>query len=277
MNGLTILSHSFRQVTGNLGMAIRVSGWLVAICVIGGGMLVSTQPEWLNAALNQNMEGMADASSNSGGSAGLVLLLTLAVTVFLFWSVSLVAIVWHRFILLEEIPQGIIPYRKEFRIGRYFWLGVGISLLAGLVVVLVSGILGAAFGPFLVSSMQGMAGGQGSGMVGIGFLMGLLVGTIVAVLYLRMALVLPAVALDDSLTIRQAWGDTSGHTWAIVGLALALAFINMVVPMVINLAFGEMFWVSLAAMGLYQWFYFMLSISILSTLYGHIVQKREVH
>jgi hypothetical protein len=27
----------------------------------------------------------------------------------------------------------------------------------------------------------------------------------------------------------------------------------------------------------FQWFYFMLNISILSTLYGHIVQKREVY
>lgn len=273
MNGLTILAHSFRQVTGNLGMAIKVSGWLVAIYVIGGAVLMSTMPEWLDAALDQNLQGMTDASEISGGSVGLVLLLTLAAIVFLFWSVSLVAIVWHRYILLEEIPQGVIPYRADFRIGRYFWLGVGISLLAALVVGMVSGILGMIFGPFFMSSMQGVA----EGAVGVAFLMGLIIGTIVAVLYLRMALVLPAVALDDSLTIGQAWEKTSGHTGAIIGLALALAFINMVVPMVISLAFGELVWVNLAFMGLYQWFYFMLGISILSTLYGHIVQKREVY
>jgi len=271
MNGLTILAHSFRQVTGNLGMAIKVSGWLVAIYVIGGAALMSIMPEWLDAALDQDMQGMTDASDISGGSAGLVLLFTLAAVVFLFWSVSLVAIVWHRYILLEEIPQGVIPYRKDFRIGRYFWLGVGISLLAALVVGLVSGILAMAFGPLFMSSIQS------SGMVGAAFLMGLVTGTIVAVLYLRMALVLPAVALDDNLTIGQAWEATSGHTREIIGLALALAFINMVVPMVINLAFGESVWINLAFMGLYQWFYFMLGISILSTLYGHIVQKREVY
>ncbi|HIP24355.1 MAG TPA: hypothetical protein EYG79_12295 [Rhodobacteraceae bacterium] len=216
---------------------------------------------------------MTDAVDLTGASVGLVLLLILVATVFLFWSVSLVAIVWHRYILLEEIPQGVIPYRADFRIGRYFWLGVGISLLAALVVGILSGILGMIFGPLFMNSMQGVA----SGAAGVGFLMGLLVGTIVAVLYLRMALVLPAVALDDRLTIGQAWEQTSGHTGAIIGLALALAFVNMVVPMVINLAFGESVWINLAFMGLYQWFYFMLGISILSTLYGHIVQKREVY
>jgi len=277
MNGLTILAHSFRQVTGNLGMAIKVSGWLVAIYVIGGAVLMSAMPEWLDAAMDQNAQGMADAADFSGGSVGLVLLFTLAAVIFLFWSVSLVAIVWHRYILLEEIPQGFIPYRKDFRIGRYFWLGLGISVLAALVVAVVSGILGVIVGPFFVNSMEGFAAGQNTGVVGVSFLMGLVIGTIVAVLYLRMALVLPAVALDERLTIGQAWRETSGHTGAIIGLALALAFINAVVPLVINLAFGELIWVNLALVGLYQWFYFMLGISILSTLYGHIVQKREVY
>jgi len=104
-----------------------------------------------------------------------------------------------------------------------------------------------------------------------------MMGTIVAVLYLRMALVLPAVALNDRLTIGQAWQETSGQTGPIIVLALALASINMVVPMVISFAFGDLVWINFALMGLYQWFYFMLGISILSTLYGHIVQKREVY
>ncbi len=277
MNGLTILSHSFRQVTGNLGMAIKVSGWLVVLYVVAGGLLLSQMPEWMTAAMNQDTQGMTDAADFSGGSVSLVFAIFLIAVVFLLWSISLVAIVWHRFILLEEIPLGVIPYRPEFRVGRYFWYGLGISLLAALVVAMVSGILGMIVGPFFVSSMQGLAGGQNTGVVGIAFLVGLVIGIVVAVLYLRMALILPAVALDESLTLGQAWEQTSGYTGAILTLALVLAFINAVVPLVINLAFGELVWINLALIGLYQWFYFMLSISILSTLYGVIVQKREAY
>ncbi len=271
MNGLTILSHSFRQVSGNLGMAIKISGWLVLIASIGGGLMLWAAPDWLTAAMDQNAEGMMDAVDFSGSNVGVVMGLFIAAMVFLFWGVTLVAIAWHRYILLEEVPQGLVPYRKEFQVGRYFWLGIGISLLATLVVGLVSVILGMIVGPFVASTTTG----QGVG--GISFFMSLLMGVILAVIYLRMALVLPAVALGGQLTIGQAWTQTSGYTGAIFVLALALAFINAVVPIVITLVLGELVWINMAAVVLYQWFYFMLSISVLSTLYGHIVQKREVY
>lgn len=277
MNGLTIFSHSLRQVTGSLGVAIKVSGWLVAIYVIIGGMFYWLRPDWLIALLNQDAKGMENAADFSGGSLGLFFLLVIALSIFLLWAISLVAIAWHRYILLEEIPQGIIPYRMGFHVGRYFWYGLGISLLAVLAVGIVSGILGMIFGPFFMSTMGNAAGAPGGGAFAIGFLSGLIVGIVITVLYLRMALVLPAVALDERLTIGQAWVETSGYTGAIIVLALVLAFINTVVPMVINVAFAELIWLDLALSGLFQWFFFMLNISVLSTLYGHIVQKREVY
>ena len=273
MNGLTILSHSFRQVTGNLGMAIKVSGWLVVIYLVCGGLMLWAEPDWLVAAMNQDPKSMADAADFSSGSVGVAAFILVAAAAFLFWGVSLVAIAWHRFILLEEVPEGVVPYRKTFRVGRYFWYGFGISFLAVMSVMLVIGILSMIIGPFFMNSMEGMAAGQTSGA---GFLEGLVIGLIVAVLYLRMALILPAVALDEGLTLGMAWEKTSGYTGAILVLALALAFINAVVPLVINLAFSELVWINMALVGLYQWFYFMLGISILSTLYGHIVQNREV-
>ena len=164
MIGLTILAHSFRQVTGNLSMAIRVSGWLVAIYVIAGAVIMNMAPDWLNAALSQDTQALTDSTDLTGGSVGLTLLIILAALVFLLWSISLVAIVWHRYILLEEIPQGIIPYRREFHVGRYFWYGLGISLLALLAVSVLSGILGMIFGPFFMSSLQGVTEGQTAGI-----------------------------------------------------------------------------------------------------------------
>ena len=279
MNGLTILSHSFRQVTGNLGMAIKVSGWLVLIYIVGMAFSLIAMPEWLVAAIDQDKQRMMEASDLSAGSAMLVLLVFLAVLVFLLWAVSLVAIVWHRYILLEEVPQGIIPYRKEFHVGRYFWYGIGISLLALIIVSIVGGILGLIVGPFMLDSLENMGSTQdmAAGAFGMAFLIGLVMGVILAVLYLRMALILPAVALGEGLTLGQAWKATSGYTGTILVMAVVLAIVNAIVPMVIGMAFGELVWINLALTALYQWFYFMFGISILSTLYGHIVQKREVY
>jgi hypothetical protein len=184
MKGLTIFSHSLRQITGNLGMALRVSGWLVAIYAVIAVLFWWWMPDWLTAAMAQDVQGVRNAADLSAGNVGMVLVLAIGLGIFLLWAVSLVAIVWHRYILMEEIPQGIIPYRGQYRIGRYFWYGIGISLLAVMVVA---------------------------------------------------------------------------------------------VPLIIGLAFAAFPIVSAALSGLFQWFYFMLNISVLSTLYGHIIQKREVY
>lgn len=273
MNGLTIFSHSLRQVVGNLNMAVRISWWFVAIvlAVMVVGMVVL--PDWLLAALKGAPYEEADIA---GGEAILFLIGTLAALVFSAWAISLIAIVWHRYILLEEVPQGIIPYRGDFRIGRYFWYGVGIYLIAGLVVALVGSVLGMAFGVGAVSMMSDASSGS---IVGAAFLIGLVLGVAVTVLYLRLALILPAVALDEGLTIGGAWEASAGYTGAIVVTALVLTFLNIIVGTVLEMASGTVLpeWLYYVLSGGFNWFYFMLNISILSTLYGHIVQKREVY
>lgn len=275
MKGLTIFSHSLRQVTGNLGMAVRVSGWLVLAYIVIAGVFWWQRPDWLSAAMAQDVDAMRMAPDLSASSIALFLLVVIILLVFTFWAVSLVAIVWHRYILLEEIPSGFIPYNKAFRVGRYFWYGFGISLVASLVVGMVSAFLGMIFGPLLVGSVPSIAE-PGSAFFS-GFIVGFILGTIIVVIYLRMALVLPAVALNQQLTIGQAWEATSGHTGEILVLALVLGFINAVVPLGVELGLARFPWVNFVVLGFYQWFYIILNISVLSTLYGYIVQKREVY
>ena len=278
MIGLTIFTHSLRQVLGNVGMAVRISGWLALVYIAFLAAMLLWLPDWFLLA----MQGVPVSPANEPdiGAGGLLLLVVglIAGLVFFFWAITVVAIAWHRFILLEEFPSGFIPYRNNFRIGRYFWIGVGISVLAALVVGFVSGILGMVFGPFFLASVESFAQTSSLQFIGTTFLIGMVLGLIVAVLYLRMALILPAIALDDGMTIGQAWEATGGYTVAIFVLALVLAFINVVVSIGMEMAFGSAGggWFYMAIAGLYQWFFFMLNVSVLSTLYGHIVQKREI-
>lgn len=276
MNGLTIFNHSARQVTGNLGMAIRVSWWFVAIILVAVIVAFLLIPEDVLSALDQTPEEIADNLSISGGSALLLILAAIAAAVFIFWAASLIAIVWHRYILLEEMPIGTIPYRKEFRIGRYFWYGVGVTLLTLIVGMVIGGFLLMILGPGAMSSLEAnqLGGGLALGIIGA-----LITGIIVTVFYLRMALILPAVALEEGLTIGKAWEASKGYSGAIAGAAVMLTILNIVVGFIFEflLAFGlpELL-VSVFDLA-FNWFYFMLNISILSTLYGHIVQKREIY
>lgn len=278
MIGLTIFTHSLRQVLGNIGMAVRVSGWLLLVWAVLGIALNYGAPDWLVLALQGVPVSPEDVPEI--GAAGLLLFVVgiIAVVVLFCWGISVVAIAWHRYILLEEYPTGFIPYRSGFKIGRYFWVGVGISLLAALIVGFVTGILGMVFGPFFASSLASTATADSLSLLGSSLLIGLALGLIVAVIYLRMALTLPAIALDEGMTIGKAWEATSGYTPAIFVLALVLAFINVVVSLGLEMALGgaESDWFYMAVSGLYQWFFFMLNISVLSTLYGYIVQKREI-
>lgn len=276
MNGVTIFNHSARQILGNLGMAFRVSGWFFGLLLLGLFGFYQALPTDFLAALRLPPEQMADAMMEAGAPFGFILLAIVGF-IFVLWSVSLIAIVWHRFILLEETPQGLIPYRKEFRVGRYFWTGIGISLLAAIVAMVIGGILLMILGPSIGAAMQG--GGQGGGAVLLGLLGALLTSVIVTVFYLRMALILPGIALDEGLTLAQSWEASKGFSGAIAMLAVMMAVLNIAMGFVLDLfpQSGGAGMLRAGAQLAFNWFYFMLNISILSTLYGLILQKREVY
>ncbi len=260
MNGLTILAHSFRQVTGNLGMASRISGgfWIL--------LLGASFAYGLIAGLSQSMF--------------LSILFGIALIIFLVWGISLVAVVWHRFILLEELPSGFLPYREGLRVWPYFWYGIGIAI------IVILALLALLFASTIVMDAEDMlaAFGQNTNSVALkDIALRFVVGLLASLIYLRLALILPAVALEEQMTLGDSWGETKGFSFAILVIAVMLALLNSggaifygVAVMSVHNSPALLMLVSIAFL-LFQWFYFMLNISVLSTLYGHIVQKREVY
>lgn len=263
MVGITIFLHSLRQVTGNIKMAIRVSWWLIAVLLVEAWFVLS------------------GGSSIILGSEFFALLFAVANFIFIIWSFSLIAVVWHRYILLEEIPKGIIPYQQGMNIWPYFWAGVVIALIMLLVGFLVALVLGVFF----------LAGATS------GILIGLVVGFAMTLVFYRIALVLPAVALDKKIRIADAFDATRGFVMPITGLVGAAVAFNFATNYVLNKVFGlqsdtqlaimteqglvfaggaENAMVYLVISGLLQWFVFMLNISILTTLYGYLVEKRKI-
>lgn len=260
MNGFTIFSHSVRQVTGNLSMAIRISGgfWLlmVAVAFAWGFTIALTK------------------------SAFLSIVLGMAALVFLVWGISMVAVVWHRFVLLEEQPSGFLPSKPGLRIWPYFWYGIGIAIIVLTVLAVLFFIATIFIEP---DNFYHAFNQQNLTLTPKDIAIRFIVGLLSSIISLRLALILPATALDESLTLGDSWNETTPFTGAIITIAILLSLLNGGMTMVFGMAVFSV--KGSAALTLivtllnlvFQWFYFMLNISILSTLYGHIVQKREVY
>ena len=180
---MRIFIHSWRQVMGNLTVAMQISWPILGVLLLSvflpqqdtfGGLEMATQPDEL-------------------GSAALFPMLVIAfAAIFIYITVtSGVAIAWHRFVLLGIRPgQGLV---RNAPIWGYFWRSIIIGLIAALPVAILQSIvlsvLGAESGPLLI-------------------LIILLFSLAAITLAVRLSLVLPALAIGKSMTLGESWART---------------------------------------------------------------------
>jgi hypothetical protein len=106
---------------------------------------------------------------------------------------------------------------------------------------------------------------------------GLLVHLPVATIAMRLGTALPGVALQAGVPVFSGWDATRGQSMTIVGVVLlslvsagGLQYLSVV-------AFADpASWPAVAASIIVQWVIMMVSVSILTTLYGHYVEKRPL-
>ena len=260
MRGLTILLHSFRLVTGNIGMAIRISWWLGPAILIAIILMV--------ALIESDMYPV-------------FVMLAIALVPFFIWSISLIAVVWHRYILLAEIPKGIFPYRKGLSIWRYFWHGLGIGLLLILIGMVLGFILTVIFSQIAPISLV---------------LLPIITFIIMMVIFYRIALILPSVAIDETLSLADAFRESRGFTWDITVMVILVVLANIAINIMIGVIFelpaktdtssfdpnattvltGVSYILYMVISVTFTWFTSILNISILTTLYGYIVERRQI-
>ncbi|GHF73713.1 hypothetical protein [Seohaeicola zhoushanensis] len=246
MFSIEVLVHAVRMLFHDLGTTARLTLLPFAVAVaadflvmgaIGGGA----------AAEGGDMAqlGLGDAL------AGLVA--TLCYLAGFVWA----AVGWHRYGLLSEDTGGLIPGFGAAEFRGYFWasIKVGLAMFALLVpVVLVAGMAGAATG--------------NPGLANLVIMLGFIP---VLALTLRLSLVLPAIAIGGRMTFREALAVSKGYTSAFAIVSLA------------TWAFGALAEfatpggpVGLVVRLMFSWFGMVLSLSVLTTLYGVLVEKREL-
>lgn len=252
--GWLIVKHSFGMVFRNFGNALKVSV---------GPIMIASALLYLTILLTGFTPAWAATSIMLGRNAGtLVAIVAVAVAVYLFVA-TWIAVAWHKFILVEDYP-GFLPALSVPSVMAYIRKSfvIGILLLLALVPMLF--VAGLALG------LLGLTQNAMASLV-IGFVLGLLL----TYLWLRLAIVLPGVAIGKSMSNRDAWNATAPMSDDIFGASAILVALNTAISFAADfvLPTGIVYYLVIVAI---NWFTMMVGISLLTTLYGHLVEKRPL-
>jgi hypothetical protein len=254
MMGWRIVRHSFVLLWNNLQDALKVSlgpvliGSFIVLLVFGALgqsplVLVALQPD----------------AEMPPSAAAAVLVALVVYLVVLGW----VAVAWHRFILLEEYPA-LFPRFADLPVAGYVWRTVQLALvmlLAATPLILIMGIISAGLGL------------DGSPVATSLFSFAL--GVFFSYVWLRLALVLPGVAVGNPMTMRDAWIVSAPLANEILSAAMIVAGLNILINIVAQTFVGVAA-LSMAVSFVVTWITVMVGTSLLTTLYGHLIEGRDL-
>lgn len=271
-----IFSHSLRTVTANIGVAFAIFWpWaLVGLALMAAGLAVFGLPDFANLK-NQGLE-------NQRAMANLDMMHLLGNIVQIIVGSS-IAVNWHRFVLLDEIPQTLA---ERLRIDRLVLRYAGNTILIVLLFFAVA-FMAMALTVFVIMAGFSVTPAEppSPGSIMLMVLGGLVLMVFLTTVMMRMMVKLPAVALGRSdYGIRQALADTRGSSLTILGMVIltillsfgvmlaavmAVAFIASISPVAAML-------LAISAYMVFVWFFTIFTVSQLTTLYGVYAEGREV-
>ena len=245
--GFKIFLHSVKLVFDQLNGALRISGVLylisLVLSVIGFIFFVPT---------------MANQPPTFPWQS---LLAAIAVAAIYLW----IAVSWHRFVLLDELPNAPVPVFHGDRLLAYFGRGIQV----GLIILVVGFIAGAVLTGLVFMS-------RGSPFISIPAMLALFV--IMVLISYRLAPIFPSAAIGKSVGIGAAWASTSGAS----GTIIMLTIISVIASVIIDLPAQALqflpggIWLVFGWATITGWVKLMVGVSILTTLYGVYIEKRAI-
>jgi hypothetical protein len=288
-----VLRHAIFSILSNFGAAIKVSLVLLVLLSI----LVEVAERYFNTyctviLFDYNFFRATSASCYAENNQ----LNDVFVTTVSLFITAWIAIAWHRFILLKE-PVGLLPDVFPRAIAQY----IPRALLIAVILFIFKYFMGLGlfeaqqwvlFKEPFVLRFSWMAENSRYISDSIGLVTTILVLVLITLpltyVWLRVALIFPAIAIGRQISIMSAVSSTVRHRWTIFCVTasiLVLAFCAILVTsrdavdFVYRLLFENRYYFSLALKIIHYvvgWFFFMLSLSILTTLYGHVIEGRPL-
>lgn len=256
MKGWNIFAHSVGMVTRNLSEALKIA--LVPV-LIGSALLAA-----LLLMTGLSLNGGGAPQTTLDGNMGSVIFLFIMVAILMVTIELWIFVSWHRFILLEEYPSGWVPEFRFDRIKAYF----GSSLLIGLVIVFSMLPIASVVG-FIATSIF-----SGSSFAVI--LVPLVTMVLGYVIFYRLSSKLPAAAIGTPLTLGEAWAATKGATGTLLVTGLSTAVVQFLLQYVAGLSLAVFQPLGIAFQIFSAVVMSLVNVSILTTIYGHYVEGREI-
>ncbi len=262
--GYQLLRHVVQQVLGNLGPAARIT----LVPVLGGYalsaviMMILVGPTAFEVIAAQNagiapeeVFGTGEALALGGGMIIAVILVIITIMVTYAWA----AVGWHRYVLVEEYPTG---YAAKWN-GDFIKSYIGAAIRLGLAMIAIAFVVG-----FIIAFVGAILP-----LPAILFVLG--IGFAVALTWCaaRLGLVLPSAALGTYMKLGESWAATERVSGSILlpVLVLPLAFAIMGVLLGVIPIIG--FILSLVL----YWLQFLMNLALMTTLYGNLVEGRQLN
>lgn len=250
------ISHAIQSVRNNIGYAFRIS-WPWYAVVFAVNLAVGFLSESL----------VGDPMTNPGGSFALQAIVLLVNLV----SFASIAVNWHRYILLDQVPAGGEILRLDGLTWRY---------LGNLVLIWLMFVIGILICMFVLQLFAGL-----STLTAImAFLVGLAVFLFGLISFYRLSVKLPSVAIGRrDFSLGDAWTVTQGN-WQplllivlfmlLLGLALllvigAVSYVLISVNAIVGVVIG------VVILTVLTWLLSIFGVTMLTSFYGFFVEGRD--
>lgn len=209
-----------------------------------------------------------------------LLAIAIAQGVLLLLVFGSIAVNWHRYILFGEVPVG----KQRLRVDRPVWAYMG----WGLVITLRSTLIGLLIG-FPLGLVVGLIMYPQTGTTKVIFMIIFVVAILFAMLFaaacgLRWSMKLVAVAVGrNGFSIKDGWDLTRDNHIRIGSMLLVTLLFLILLSFLVSLPMGLMAGTSSIALLVFSvavqmalnWFGSILNVTLLTSLYGFFVEKRD--
>ncbi|WP_299968358.1 hypothetical protein [uncultured Roseobacter sp.] len=252
---IAILSRAFRLIFAQPRQTLRVILPGVVTYIVGG--LLVGGAIFLGASMP------VEASRSNL----LLLALTLPGFAILLRGFSLFAVMWHRHALVPDHARDDVMKPVKGTLNRYLWRCALLVLLL-LIISLPIGFVGGV-GTGIAESSTGRGSWVASGI-------NTLISIVISWIGLRLSLMLPAVSVGDHMGITQSWAATRAASKDLFWTAALLGILNASVWAISVGVLAAMPFLGLALAPCIFVFQSLLYLSVLSTLYGHLIEGRPL-
>lgn len=249
-DGFAILRHAIRMIFHDIWATLRITVGPVLLAVVAmvGIFMTVGAPGRMRHTI-----GLRPDYSDPAMTLALLLGVVVAMV-----CITWISVAWHRYALLSEPPGPVLPRWRGAEVWSYILAALKLAALALVLLIPAMFALGVLIAPF-------------TRWDGAMMIIGTLLQIALTVFFLRLSLILPAAALGKPLSLGASWSATRGMLGAIATVAAAFLLMQLLNQ---GLARGGLL-SGLLALAL-SWFSVMLSLSVLTTLYGARIEGRAL-